>query len=353
MLFQLDHVTKDYGFRRALDDLVVEVAPGAIGLLGPNGAGKSTLIKALLGLVRITRGQATILGHDVRRAKHVVRESVGYMPEDDCLIPGLKGVETVAYAGELGGIPRKTALRRGHEVLDYVGIHEERYREVQTYSTGMKQKIKLALSLVHSPQMLFLDEPTSGLDPDGRDRMLKLICNLHQERGISVVVSTHILTDIEQSCGSVLIMGRGRLLLHDELKNLQQTRGQFTVRFTDPEPGTFANTLDAAGMKVDRLGDDSVMLRDCGDHAPPELFRLAADRGVSIRSVESSRNTLEDIFLKAVDEQTRVHRAPGPPGYAFQSPPAESGPPDPTNPYSPSVASGGGYIDDPVAPETH
>ncbi|MGE0433400.1 MAG: ABC transporter ATP-binding protein [Planctomycetota bacterium] len=314
MLFQLDHVTKDYRGHRALDDLVVDVAPGAIGLLGPNGAGKSTLIKALLGLVRVTRGNATILGHDVRRAKHRVRESVGYMPEDDCLIPGLKGVETVSYAAELGGIPYRHALRRAHEILDYVGISEERYREVQTYSTGMKQKIKLALALVHSPQMVFLDEPTSGLDPQGRDKMLRMIRNLHEERGISIVVSTHILSDIEAACGSVMILGRGKLLLHDQLANLQRTQGRYKVRFAEganENAGAFANSLDAAGLKVGRLQHDTLMLHDCGEHAPAELFRLAAERGVSIRSLESSKNTLEQIFLQAVDAQAAHDRATG------------------------------------------
>lgn len=319
MLFQLDHVTKNYKGIRALDDLVASVEPGAIGLLGPNGAGKSTLIKALLGLVQITRGNATILGHDVRRSKHRIREIVGYMPEDDCLVHGLKGVETVAYAAELGGLPRRVALRRSHEILDYVGLAEERYREVQTFSSGMKQRIKLALSLVHSPQVVFLDEPTSGLDPEGRDRMMQLIRDLNRKRGISVVISTHILSDIEASCDHVLILGAGKILMQDSLASLQQHTGTFRIRWErsgdqgNPDPAAFARSLDAAGLNVvpdtDTAGGDArtlagrCLLKGCGNDLPREVFRLAVEHGVSIRLIEPDRTTLEEIFLSAVDAQ--------------------------------------------------
>ncbi len=165
MILQLEDVTKNYGRFEALRGLTVDVQPGTIGLLGPNGAGKSTLIKALLGLVKLSGGRARVLGLDVRTPAREIRERVGYMPEDDCTIPGLKGVEAVALAGELAGLPSLTALRRAHEILDYVLLGEERYREVENYSVGMRQKVKLAQALIHAPQILFLDEPTSGLDP--------------------------------------------------------------------------------------------------------------------------------------------------------------------------------------------
>ncbi len=180
MILQLENVTKRYGRFEALAGLTVDVRPGTIGLLGPNGAGKSTLIKAMLGLVKLSGGRARVLGLDVGRQAREIRERVGYMPEDDCTIPGLKGVEAVALAGELAGLPALTALRRSHEILDYVLLGEERYREVENYSTGMRQKVKLAQALIHAPQMLFLDEPTSGLDPAGRERMLRLIRSLSQ-----------------------------------------------------------------------------------------------------------------------------------------------------------------------------
>jgi len=209
MVIELEHVTKRYGDLLALDDLSVAIAAGALGLLGPNGAGKSTLIKLLLGLVGFREGTARVLGLDARRASRKIREQVGYMPEDDCILPGLRGVESVAYAGELAGIPPSTALRRAHEMLDYCAVGEERYREVQTYSTGLRQRVRLAQALIHAPKLLFLDEPTSGLDPEGREEMLELVRDLARERGISVVFSTHILRDVEVSCDAVLILGGG------------------------------------------------------------------------------------------------------------------------------------------------
>ena len=201
MILQLEDVTKFYGSFQALTGLSVGVRPGAIGLLGPNGAGKSTLIKALLGLVSLSRGSARVLGLDVRTQSGQIRELVGYMPEDDCSVAGLKGVESVALAGELAGLPSLTSLRRAHEILDYTLLGEERYREVQTYSSGMRQKVKLAQALIHAPKLLFLDEPTNGLDPAGREKMLRLIRNLAQKQDVSVIVSTHILSDVEACCG--------------------------------------------------------------------------------------------------------------------------------------------------------
>src|SRR5262245_25110720 len=178
MLFQLDGVTKTYGKITALKNLTVDVQPGAIGLLGPNGAGKTTLIRALLGLLNIDSGGGAVLGMDIRRQRLDIRQAVGFVPEDECLFPAVVGVDFVAYAGELGGMSRADGLQRAHEVLDYVGLGEARYRRVETYSTGMKQRLKLASAIIHDPKLLILDEPTNGMDPDGRRDILELARDL-------------------------------------------------------------------------------------------------------------------------------------------------------------------------------
>ena len=299
-LLELEHVTKDYAGRRALDDVTAQLQPGILGLLGPNGAGKSTLIKAVLGLVRLSSGSARVLGHDCRKDFRQVRRLVGYMPEDDCIFPGLKGVEAVAYAGELCGLPPLTALRRAHEVLDYVGIAEERYREVQTYSTGMRQKQKLAQAIVHDPKLLFLDEPTSGLDPAGRERLLRLVRNLHERVGISVVLSTHLLHDVESTCGSVIILGRGKLLVQDLMERLRRpTDASVLVDLEAPAPG-FAAALAARGGRHEVVGP--LGLRVFGETTSAAALALAAaaDAGVVLRRVERARTSLEEIFLRAV-----------------------------------------------------
>ena len=299
MIIRLDHVTKRYGALIALDDVSLEVRPGAIGLLGPNGAGKSTLIKMLLGLVRFTSGNASVLDHDVRRDSRAIRQRVGYMPEDDCTVAGLKGVEMVAYAGQLAGMYPRTALRRAHEMLDYVLLHDERYREVQTYSTGMRQRIKLALALVHSPKLLFLDEPTSGMDPQGREQILRMVRSLAHDKGVSVVVSTHILKDVEASCESVVILGHGKVLVYDELETLcRSVDNAYHVRI-DGDRQDFATALERRGFEAELPGEDELTIRGHGD-VSAAVFELARERGQAVRQVTPSRNSLEDIFLKAV-----------------------------------------------------
>ncbi len=308
MILELEHVTKLYRDFKALDDLTVSIRPGAIGLLGPNGAGKSTLIKALLGLVKLTEGQARVLGMDARTDSRLIREQVGYMPEDDCTIPGMKGVEAVAYAGELAGLPASIALRRAHEILDFVTVQEERYREVQTYSTGMRQKIKLAQSLIHSPKLLFLDEPANGLDPVGRERMLALIRTLYQKKGISVVVSTHILGDIEECCDAVLILGRGRLLVYDDIETLKQSQDTSVgIRF-DGDGAALRAGLESRSCEVQVLKDNNwrVQANSPDIDVARSILEAARDAGVALRSLDPSRNTLEEIFLQAVQTTSGV-----------------------------------------------
>src|SRR6188472_239382 len=205
---QLDDVTVIYGKNQALKNVSAKFARGAVGLLGPNGAGKSTMLKALLGFVKPTTGRMTVLGLDVAQAPLEIRARVGYMPENDAHIPGMNAVSFVAYCGELAGLPRADAMQRAHEVLFYVGLGEARYRNVETYSTGMKQRIKLAQALAHDPDLVFLDEPTNGLDPRGRDEMLELIRDLAQEKSVNVIVSSHLLPDVEYTCDDVVVMDK-------------------------------------------------------------------------------------------------------------------------------------------------
>ena len=201
--------------------MTVRVPPGTIGLLGPNGAGKSTFIKCLLNLETPTTGTARVLGRDIRASQRASRERVGYSPEQDCHIAGMAGCEYVTYCGQLSGMPMRLARQRTHEILDLVGMGQERYRRVDTYSTGMRQRVKLAQALVHDPEIVFLDEPTNGLDPSGREHILTLIGSLWRDLGISVVMSSHLLRDIERVCDRVIIIGHGRLLEHDTIANLK------------------------------------------------------------------------------------------------------------------------------------
>src|SRR5215813_8668512 len=222
MLFRLQDVTKTYGPVTALNNLSVTVPSGAIGLLGPNGSGKTTMIRTLLGLIPIDRGEGEILGMDVRRRQLDIRTAVGFAPEDECLFPRVVGVEFVAYAGELVGMPAKDALQRSHEVLDYVGLGEARYRNVESYSTGMKQRLKLAAAIVHDPKLLILDEPTNGMDPAGREEILELARDLSQNKGMSLLFSSHLLPDVESVCDHVLVLARGRLLAQGKISELKQ-----------------------------------------------------------------------------------------------------------------------------------
>src|SRR6476619_6245413 len=217
----LDNVTVQYGRNAALRAVTTTFTSGAIGLLGPNGAGKSTMIKALLGFVIPTSGQMRVLGLDVARSPLEIRARVGYMPESDAHIPGMNAVAFVAYCGELAGLPRVDATQRAHLVLFYVGLAEARYRNVETYSTGMKQRIKLALALVHAPDLLFLDEPTNGMDPKGRDEMLELIRDLAHNKGVNLILSSHLLPDVEYTCDRVVVMDKGRIAAQGPIAELK------------------------------------------------------------------------------------------------------------------------------------
>jgi ABC-2 type transport system ATP-binding protein len=301
MLFQLENVTKTYGPVTALNNLSVSVPAGAIGLLGPNGSGKTTMIRTLLGLIRADRGSGTILDLDFRKHQLDIRRMVGFAPEDECLFPQVVGVEFVAYAGELVGMRPKDALQRAHEVLDYVGLGEARYRTVASYSTGMKQRLKLASAIVHDPKLLILDEPTNGMDPAGRDDILELSRDLAHNKGMSLIFSSHLLPDVETVCDHVVVLGAGKLLAQGKIQDLKQLHSQcFEVRLKS-DPGPFAQRLTALGCRAEQR-DDSLIIRLPDGESPRMLWQAASDYKQQIRFLRPQRSTLEEIFLKAVEQ---------------------------------------------------
>jgi ABC-2 type transport system ATP-binding protein len=298
----LEGVTVVYGAQRALQDVTATFAAGAVGLLGPNGAGKSTMIKSLLGFVVPASGKMRVLGRDVATAPLDIRAHVGYMPENDAHIPGMNAVTFVAYCGELAGLPPADAMQRAHEVLFYVGLGEARYRAVETYSTGMKQRIKLAQALVHDPDLVFLDEPTNGMDPKGRDEMLELVRDLSHNKGVNVIVSSHLLPDVEYTCDYVVVMDKGRVATQGPIDALKQPRGQvFELRVKAPA-GTewFVARLRAAGLECHATEEDVMRVFVPGESGGQQLFALAAAAGVQVRHLRPSVPTLEDVFAKAV-----------------------------------------------------
>ena len=231
---ELHGVSVVYGRQTALRDVSAAFPRGAVGLLGPNGAGKSTMLKALLGFVIPTSGAMRVLGLDVATSALDIRARLGYMPESDAHMPGMSAVAFVAYCGQLAGLPAADAMQRAHEVLYYVGLGEARYRNVETYSTGMKQRIKLAQALVHDPDLLFLDEPTNGMDPKGRDEMLALIDDLAHHKGVNLIVSSHLLPDIEHTCDHVIVMDKGTVATQGALDAVRGPQGRvFELRLKD------------------------------------------------------------------------------------------------------------------------
>lgn len=302
MLFRLSNVTKTYGSVTALADLSVAAGEGAVGLLGPNGAGKTTLIRTLLGLITIDSGSGDVLDMNVRTRRLDIRQAVGFMPEDECLFPAVPGVGFVAYAGELCGMAPADAMQRAHEVLNYVGLDEARYRPVESYSTGMKQRLKLAAAVVHDPKLLILDEPTNGMDPAGRQQMIDLARDLAHGKGMSVLFSSHLLPDVEAVCDTVIVLGRGRLLAQGAIKELKQPHpGAYEVRLKG-DPERFLARLRATGGDV-RPHDDVLLVQLPDGHGPELLWRIALDVGAQIRTLRPQRSSLEEVFLKAVGEK--------------------------------------------------
>ncbi len=294
-LIATEGLTKRYpGSVTALDGLTLSLEPGIIGLVGANGAGKSTLLRILLGLLEPTSGSATVLGHDVATDGARLRRSVGYMPESDCLPPDSSATDFVTQMGRWSGLPASAARERAAEVLRHVGLYEERYRQIGGYSTGMKQRVKLAQALVHDPRLLLLDEPTNGLDPAGRDEMLALVRRTGTEFGIAVVVASHLLGEIERVCDFLVAIDAGRLLRAAPLGAFTERTGALAVEVED-NAAALATALTAAGLRV--TVDGRTVLVELGDDQQYDAVRDAvAELGLPLVRMQRRRHGLEDLF---------------------------------------------------------
>jgi ABC-2 type transport system ATP-binding protein len=298
-LIALESLTKRYGRVVALDDVTVALEPGIIGLVGANGAGKTTLIRILLGLLPPTSGRAVVLGHDAQREGTRVRERVGYMPEHDCLPPDVSATDLVTHLGELSGLPRAASRERTAEVLRHVGLYEERYRPIGGYSTGMKQRVKLAQALVQDPQLLLLDEPTNGLDPAGRDEMLALVRRTGTEFGIAVVVASHLLGEIERVCDFLVAIEGGRLRSAAPLASFTGGTGALRIEVEEGADALAARLADR-GLTARRDGRIVlVALPEDGTAAYDTIRDEVVDLGLSLVRLEPERRSLEALFRDA------------------------------------------------------
>jgi ABC-2 type transport system ATP-binding protein len=300
---ELDGLEVTLAGRVVLKGLTGAMQGHAIGLLGPNGAGKSTLINTLLGFHAPSKGTARVFGLDARRARARIRAGIGYMPEDDSFIGNMSGVRFVRYMAELAGMPSSVALERAHEALFYVGLGEVRYRKVNTYSLGMKQLVKLAQALAHGPRLLILDEPTNGLDPVARQRMIQLIKDVRKEGSIRLLISSHLLRDIDDTCDEVLILKDGRIAALCDIESERRSNRSFmeletvgaTERFSVSMRGLGCECASFPGGRIKLVIPDNIEVRD--------LYVIASQQGVQIRRMNQRRDSLEDIFLRAMDTQ--------------------------------------------------
>jgi len=304
----LDHVSVAYGANTALRDVSAVFPTGAVGLLGPNGAGKSTMLKSLLGFIPPTAGRLEVLGLNVADRPLDVRARLGYMPENDGHIPGMNAVTFVAYCAQLAGLPKADAMQRAHEVLYYVGLGEARYRNVETYSTGMKQRIKLAQAIVHDPDLLFLDEPTNGMDPKGRDEMLALVHDLAHNKGVNLILSSHLLPDVEHTCDHVIVLDKGKIATSGTIDALKGPAGRvFEVRVKG-DLASFLKHMSDAGMECHETDEDVMRvfvpgpIGSAGDDQR-RICEIARQSGVQVRHLKASLPTLEDVFARAIGEQ--------------------------------------------------
>lgn len=292
-----------YGPNIALDNLSVTIPSGIVGLLGPNGAGKSTFIKAVLGLVDPKGGSVRVRGFDPRRDLVRVRDMIGYMPEHDCLINEVSAVRLVSYMAQISGVRSATAIQRAHEVLDFAKVGEERYRQISSYSTGMKQRVKLAQAIAHDPPLLLLDEPTNGMDPAGREDMLSLIGDIGRA-GKTVLLSSHVLDEVQLVCGHVTILHEGRLRGEGSVEELTRAReGRYSMEARG-NPADLESFLGELGSRYQivshRAGVESLEVLLDGLKDGSDLLRLAADRKLQIRSIRRGRAALEDAFVETI-----------------------------------------------------
>ena len=305
-LIETAALTKRYGPVTALDGLTVSIEPGIVGFVGANGAGKSTLVKVLLGLLEATSGSAKVLGHDVQTQGEQVRGLVGYMPEHDCLPPDVSATEFVGHLGRVAGLPRAAARERAAEVLRHVGLYEERYRPIGGYSTGMKQRVKLAQALVHDPRLLLLDEPTNGLDPAGRDEMLALVHRTGTEFGMAVVVASHLLGELERICEHLVVIDAGKLRASDSIASYTRTQQLLAVEVDGGLPARDALAAKLRDLNIEADADGRglvVALPPEGDGEMYDAVRDAiADLGLALVRLEQRRHRLADMFSESQEQ---------------------------------------------------
>ena len=301
-LIECRDLTVGYGRLTALDRVNLSIEGGAVGLLGPNGAGKSSLIKTILGFIQPVSGSVKLLGRDVAEHAIATRALVGYMAEGTSSIAEMKTWALVAYAGELAGLPRREARERAHEVLNFVGLKEERYREMAGFSTGMQQRVKLALALVHGPHVLFLDEPTNGLDPAGRRELLGLIKDVAERMKIHVLLSSHLLPDVEAVCSQVVVLHKGKVVVSGEIAELRaRSRRRFEVWIKGDE-GVFKAQLEAHGGELKGQRNDNLLVEVAEESGATAVLKAAAAAGVQLRHLKPVEHTLEEVFLAAIGE---------------------------------------------------
>ncbi len=303
-IIQTDDLIKRFGSFTALNQIDLSVPRGAIGLLGPNGAGKTTLLRILLGLSRPTAGSATVLGSDVVSQGIHVREQVGYMPEAECLPSNATAADFVGHMAEMSGLPKTEARQRAADVLYQVGLDEERYRLIGGFSTGMKQRVKLAQAIVHDPALVFLDEPTAGLDPPGRDDMLELVDRIYRMMGISVVLSSHILEDIERVCDYVVIINSGQLALAQAIGGAPAEGAALSIQI-DGDASAFIQRLNALGIDDARprermTGLPEIVIRHPSERVYDAVRDTAVALDVPLVSMTGRTRSLEDLYLQAV-----------------------------------------------------
>ena len=302
MLLELEKLTVRYGRVRALDGVDLAIDSPALGLLGPNGAGKSTLIRAILGLVK-ARGKARLEGHDIRRSGRRIREMVGYMPEHEAWVGGLTVIRFLRLMGEMCGLPPRAAMERAHEVLFYAGLGEIRYRKMDGLSHGLHQKVRLAQALVHGPRVLILDEPTSGLDPAAREEMLTLINDMVRRGTGKLIISSHILRDIELCCRDVAVLKRGRVVASGNIEEMRRTEDNLYDLRVKGERDRFVGALGEVGCECRMRGHDTLELVTPDGLRPRAIYEIARRHQVQIRHFYARRDTLEDVFMKVLEEE--------------------------------------------------
>ncbi len=312
-VINLEGVEVSYGSHKALDGIDLSLEGGAIGLLGPNGAGKSTLMKTLLGFLRPQRGRVALLGMELPKQALEIRQELGFMPERDLMSPKVSAVAFLVYCGRLFGMTRPDAMERTHAVLNYVGLGESRYRKMETYSKGMCQRVKFAQAIIHDPKLLLLDEPTNGLDPDGRIEMLELIAGLTQKRKVSIILSTHLLPDVEKVCDHLVIINKGRIVREGSLEGLTNVRdGLFEVRVNENHEA-FLDALGRNGFSCTSQLDGSLLVRMPEGVGQRDVFEAARQQGTHIRHFKPIRRRLEETFMEAIGKgDSMPHRQPPP-----------------------------------------